>query len=142
MKSKLLPIALFALSLVIVGASEDYEELLKYAQGRGIPDFAIETSIIVLGPDYVDEYYPSDNDGEDSHVVAWFTTVLPAAEKTTLGEVFNAAEINSARGDLEVRVIRASMKQPHAKIVGDIHGLHASQFELLPGDILIVAEPQ
>ena len=140
MKSKFLPIAIFALSLVIVDASEDYEELLKYAKGRGIPDFSIETSIIVLGPDYVDEYYPGD--GDDSHVIAWVTTVLPTAEKTTLGEAFRAAEINEGRGDMEVRVIRASSKQPHAKIVGDIHGIHASQFELLAGDIIIVAEPQ
>lgn len=142
MKSILLTIALFALSLVIVESSEDYEELLKDAKGRGIPDFAIETSIVVLGPGYVDEYYPSDNDGEDSHVVAWVATVLPAAERINLGEAFRAAGINSARGDLEVRVIRASTKQRHTKIVGDIHGIIASQFELLPGDIITVAEPR
>ena len=140
MRSKLVPIVFFVLSGIIAYASEDYDELLKYAEGRGIPDFAIETSIVVLGPDSVDEYYPSD--GDDSHVIAWATSVLPAAEKTTLGELFKGAKIDGVRGDLEVRVIRAATKRLHVTGGGDIHGIHASQLEILPGDIVIVAEAE
>ncbi|MAS93783.1 MAG: hypothetical protein CMO55_11380 [Verrucomicrobiales bacterium] len=130
---------LLSTAVTFISASDSYDELAEFARGRDIPEFSLDTSIIVMGPQFVDEYYAGE-DGE-THVVAKRILILPAADTSSLGAAVSAAPIG-LQTVYEVRVYRMETKQLYARIVGENRELEESQFPLKPGDIILIGKPE
>lgn len=130
---------LLSTAVTFISASDSYDELAEFARGRDIPEFSLDTSIIVMGPQFVDEYYP-DEEGE-THVVAKRVLILPAADTSNLGAAVSASPI-SLITVYEVRVYRMETRQLCARIVGENKELEQSRFRLKPGDIILIGKPE
>lgn len=139
MKLSLLLALLLSTAVTFISASDSYDKLAEFARGRDIPEFSLDTSIIVMGPQFVDEYYP-DEEGE-THVVAKRILILPAADTSNLGAAIKTVPFPLTTV-YEVRLYRMETRRLCARIVGENRELEQSQFLLKPGDIILIGNPE
>lgn len=121
----------------VSSASDSYEEHAAFAQERLVSDIPFEKGIILLGPEYLDEFYVRDD--KEEHVVAPRVRIAPAEKAQSLGELIKGAPI-ALQTIYEATVFRKETKRPFVRVVGELKALEQSQLPLLPGDLVFMRQ--